>query len=140
MTAVDIAALVAAIRRAIRARQEQDSHYSVRQFAEDAGIKHTTLADILSGATKNPRAATVGKLLAHLNNRLLVYRTMYPRADEDDDAQRGASSLPEDIVEMYRQDPEKMAKLTQLWGKLSPRRQTRALAYLRGMGDADTED
>lgn len=139
MADVDIPALIAAVRRAIRARQETDPRYSLRRFAADAGVQYTTLVDILNGTTKNPRAATVGKLLAHINSRVLVYRTMYPREEGEAAAQLGAPELPAELIEQYRQDPEKVAELSRIWGKLSPQRQARALAYLRGMEAADDD-
>lgn len=132
----DRAALIAAINRYIRDKQRETSRYGRASFAREIGVAKSTVTDILSGKTKNISGNTIAAILGVINNQLLVYRTMYPRDDEETLVTSGGD-LPPDIVEMYRSDPGKVRELNELFSRMSPRRQARALEYLRGLGAED---
>lgn len=133
----DREALIAAMKRHIREQQREHPRYSQAQFARDVGVAKSTITDILNGKTKNISSNTLSAILGVINNRLVDYRTLFPRGDESSLAGGAAQELPAEFLEMYRSNPERVRELNALFAMLPPGRQTRALDYLRGLKEGD---
>lgn len=140
---VDMAALIAAIRAYIRARQRENRHYSQAAFARQIGRSASSVSDILSGKTKHISADTLARILAVVGDDVLAYRLLhgYGLHDEPQTGEGVPMSAADlDVLRAaWRSDPERLARNTALVMRLSPARRARLLAYIEGWLAAEND-
>ena len=134
MDELTLAAVVAAMHAYMRERQRADVRYSWRRFAQEVGMSPSALLAIRDGETRRPSMASIGKILARIDDKIVNYRTLHPRGTLHEPAGDAPDFADIELIRRVAL-PGRAEFNVELFLRMGPAHRARVIAHLRGVLD-----